>query len=134
MRYYSHVWYNKFIMAANIEIQDDTGLALTSYNFGAVGGSEVEQTKFRIQNVGDTNATNVSLFFQRLNANDGIDYVSMAEDIAGNPGTFSTNVVTVGILTPGEIKYFWGRVAVLSGATPAGNPRQFAAVAQYTGT
>jgi hypothetical protein len=121
-------------MAANIEIQDDTGRALTSFNFGAVNGGANDQRKFRIQNVGNSDAVNVSLFLQRLNANDGLDYAVLAEDINGNPGEFTRNVITVGSLPAGAIKYFWAKVIVPVGTTPAGNPRQFDAVVQYTGT
>ncbi len=121
-------------MAANIEIQNDAGVALTSFDFGAIGGGQSGQYKFRVQNVGDTEATSVSIYLQRLSANDGIDYALIAEDIDGNPGAFAANVLNVGTLAPGAYVYFWAKVIVPAGTTPAGNPRQFDAVVQYTGT
>ncbi len=121
-------------MAANIEIQDDSGNALTSYNFGAIAGNAELGIKFRLQNVGDTDASSVSLFLQRLSANDGLDFAVIAEDIEGNPGTYSPNVINVGSLAAGAIKYFWGKVVVPVATTPAGNPREFDFVVQYTGT
>ena len=121
-------------MAANIEIQSDAGVALTSFNFGAISGGATGQQKFRIQNVGDTDSTSVSLYIQRLSANDGVDYALLAEDIEGNPGEFSANVINLASLAAGAIIYFWAKVIVPVGTTPAGNPRAFDAVVQYTGT
>jgi hypothetical protein len=121
-------------MAANVEIQSDTGYALTSYNFGAINGGALQEHKFRVQNVGNNPATNVQLFLQRLASNDGLDYATLAEDASGNPGTYSRNAIIIGDLAPGQLRYFWAKVTVPSGTTPAGNPRQFDVVVQYTGT
>jgi hypothetical protein len=121
-------------MAANVEIQSDAGVALTSLDFGAIGGNSNEQQKLRVQNIGDTEATSVSVYVQRLAANDGIDYALIAEDIEGNPGAFANNVLNVNTLAPGAYVVFWVQVTIPIGTTPAGNPREFDAVVKYTGT
>lgn len=121
-------------MAANCEIQNDAGQALSSQNFGAIDGNGSQQCKLRVQNVGNAAATSVQLLVQRLASNDGLDFAQLAEDLNGNPGTFSQDVINVGTMQPGDIVYFWAKVAVPANTTPAGNPRQFSLAVNYTGT
>jgi hypothetical protein len=121
-------------MAASIEIQDDTGAPITSANFGAVDGGSNQAIKFTVKNVGDQSATSVQVSIARLASNDGIDFAQIAEDIGGNPGTYGTADLNIGTLAADASADFWVKVAVPTGTTPAGNPRQFDIIATYTGT
>jgi hypothetical protein len=121
-------------MSAILEIENDAGTPITSANFGAVNGGAYQQLKFVLKNIGTDSATSVQLSIAQLAANDGINFVTMATDIAGNPGAFSSAAINVGTLVAAAIFTFWLRVTVPTGATPAGNPRQWDTIATYTGT
>jgi hypothetical protein len=121
-------------MAANLEIQNDVGDAITSYNFGAVNGGSYEEVRLSIENIGDTSASSVQVAVQRLAQNDGIDFASLALDVAGNPGVYSASALNLGTIAANITTYFWAKVTVPTGTTPAGNPRQFDIIATYTGT
>jgi len=121
-------------MAATLEIENDTGAPITSVNFGAVNGGANQALKFRVKNVGDQSATSVQLSIARLASNDGIDFAQIAEDIAGNPGSYGTVILNLGTMIANAYSDFWVKVTVPVGTTPAGNPRQFDIVATYTGT
>lgn len=121
-------------MPAIVELQNDAGTPVTSWNFGAVDGSDFTQTRFRAKNIGSDTATSVSLIIQRLVQNDGIDFVEIAPDSSGNPGVYQTAPLSVGTMAPDDEYYFWLRVSVPNGTTPRGNPRQFQTRVVYTGT
>ena len=120
-------------MAAVIEIENDAGTPITSVNFGAINGGSSQQLKFILKNTGTESATSVQLSVARLASNDGIDYASIAEDFGGNPGAFGTDIINVGTMIAEATKEFWVKVAVLTGTTPAGNPRNFNINCEYTG-
>ena len=120
-------------MAARLEIQDDAGNALTSNNFGAVWGNATTQSKFVLKNVGDNEATSVSIALTRLAQNDGVTFVTIALDVGGNPGTYGTTPLSVGTLAAGASVTFWGKITVPTGATPTGNPRQFSFLVNFSG-
>jgi hypothetical protein len=121
-------------MSAIIEVQNDAGTPITSFNFGAVEGGAYQQAKFIAKNVGNQDASSVSLYAQRLAANDGFDFVQIAPDIEGNPGTFQSGSITIGTLAANAEYTFWVKVTIPSGTTPAGNPRQFDIITEYSGT
>jgi len=121
-------------MAATLEIEDDTGAAITTVNFGAVNGGASQALKFQVKNVGNQVATSVQLSIARLASNDGIDFAQIAEDFGGNPGSYGTTVINLGTMIAGAYISFWCKVTVPIGTTPAGNPRMFDIIAVYTGT
>jgi len=121
-------------MAASIELQDDAGNTITSFNFGAINGDAELALKFQIKNLGDSVANSVSLYAQRLNQNDGLDFVQLAKDNGGSPGTYTTAALDFGSMAANAINVFWAKVTVPLGTTPAGNPRQFDCICEYTGT
>lgn len=121
-------------MPANVEIQSDAGVPLTTWNFGAVGGGASTEQKFKIKNTGSDPATSVGLFVQRLVQNDGVDFITIAPDVAGNPGTYQVGTISVGTLAADDEYFFWVKVTIPEGTTPQGNPRQFDTVVEYTGT
>lgn len=121
-------------MAANLEIQNDAGEPITSVNFGAVDGGGDGEQKLALQNIGDSASASVQLTVRRLAQNDGIDYASLALDIEGNAGEYSAEALAIGDLAANATIYFWVKVTVPAGTTPAGNPRQFDIFATYTGT
>lgn len=121
-------------MPASVEIQSDAGVPITIWNFGAVNGGSFTEQKFQIENVGTDPATSVLVFAQRLVQNDGIDFITIAPDVGGNPGAYQTGSLNVGTLNAGGIYVFWVKVTVPNGTTPQGNPRQFANFVEYNGT
>jgi len=121
-------------MSAIIEIQNDAGEPITSYNFGAVAGGAYQQAKLIAKNVGNQAASSVSLYAQRLSANDGIDFVQIAPDVGGNPGAYQVGSLVVGDLAADTEYAFWVKVTIPTGTTPAGNPRQFDIISEYSGT
>jgi len=123
-------------MAANIELLNDAGEVITSFNFGAIDGGTDLGIKFFVKNIGNTPAQSVRIFAQRLSQNDGLDFVQMALDNGGNPGAYTTNLaegLSIGTLNGNDSQAFWVKVTVPTGTTPAGNPRLFDAVVEYTG-
>ena len=122
-------------MSASITIENNAQSPITTTNFGSlVPGGSAQAYKYYINNVGNSSATNVQISVTRIAQNDAIDYVSIAPDVAGNPGTYSANLLNVGTLAAGASYAFWVRVTVPSGVTPAGNPRLFDIQATYSGT
>jgi hypothetical protein len=121
-------------MAAIIELANDAGVVISSFNFGAIDGGDNLALKFQIRNIGDTDANSVRLFVQRLMQNDGLDFVLLAKDNGGNPGTYTTAALSFGTMIAGATELFWAKVTVPTGTTPAGNPRQFDCIVEYTGT
>jgi hypothetical protein len=124
-------------MAANIELQNDALDVITSFNFGAIDGGDDLAIKFYVKNIGSTDAQSVRVFAQRLAQNDGLDFIQMAFDNGGNPGTYISTLATgldFATLAAGVSQAFWLKVTVPVGTTPAGNPRMFDAVVEYTGT
>lgn len=121
-------------MAATIELENDASAPITSFNWGSIQNGASEQFKFHAKNTGDQSATSILISVTRLNNNDGIDLALLATDVAGNPGSFSASPLNIGTLAPGQSVTFWAKVLVPSGATPAGNPRQFNLQADYQGT
>lgn len=120
-------------MAANVQIQDDAGSPLTSSNYGAINASSNQAKKFRVQNVGNQNADSVQIYLQRLGGNDGLDFAQIAPDADGNPGTYGTANLVIGTMVPDAIVYFWVKATVGANVTPAGNPRQFSILVNYSG-
>lgn len=120
-------------MAARLEFQDDAGVALTSENFGAVSGSGTSERKFVLINSGDNTASDVEVVLSRLAQNDGVTFCQLALDSGGNPGTYTSNTLSIGTLVAGASVTLWGKVTVPAGATPTGNPRQFSVLAYYSG-
>lgn len=121
-------------MAANIEVEDDTGAAITSFNWGGIQDGSLLQFKFLAKNTGDADAESVIIDNERLLQNDGVDLTLLALDAAGNPGAFSATPLNIGTMIPGQVVAFWVKVTVPTGTTPGGNPRQFNVVVDYTGT
>lgn len=123
-------------MSANIEIQNDAGVPVTSHNFGAVRGGESQQAKFKAANVGNQLASSVSIYVQRLGGNDGLDFVKITPDAGGNPSeiNYASSPLSIGDLAAGATYEFWVKVTIPTGTTPAGNPRQFDIIAEYSGT
>jgi hypothetical protein len=121
-------------MAANIELTDDADNIITSFNFGAINGAAELALKFKVKNLGDSDANSVRLYAQRLNQNDGLDFVALAKDNGGNPGVYTTSELDFGTMAAAAIEIFWAKVTVPLGTTPAGNPRQFDCICEYTGT
>ncbi len=121
-------------MSAIIEIQNDAGTPVTSYNLGAVAGGANQAAKFIAKNTGNQSATSVSIYAQRLASNDGFDFVQIAPDVGGNPGAYQTTALSIGTLIADAEYVFWVKVTIPSGTTPAGNPRQFDLLAEYSGT
>ncbi len=124
-------------MASQIELQDDTGESITNFDFGAIDGGDDLEIKFYVKNIGATAANSVRIFAQRLSQNDGLDLIMMAFDNGGNPGTYISTLaegLSFGTIDAGVSQPFWIKVTVPSGTTPAGNPRMFNVVSEYTGT
>lgn len=125
--------YNK-IMAAQLVLTDDAGVVIPSFGFGAIDGGSNSALKFQIMNTGDGPATSVRLSIVRLMQNDGLDFAEISRDNGGNPIEYSDQPIDFGTIAAGETIVFWARVTVPMGTTPAGNPRQFDALVEYTGT
>lgn len=121
-------------MPSTLQLQDDTGTPVTSESFGAIDGADLEEQKFRVENIGDQDATSTIISAVRLASNDGVDFVQIAPDVAGNPGAYASAPLSLGTVAPSDIVNFWVKVAVPGGTTPAGNPRQFDIVLDYNGT
>lgn len=121
-------------MSSTLQLQDDAGAPITSWNFGAINGGASSQQKFRVANVGDQSATSVELSASRIASNDGLDFVLLALDSGGNPGAYASTAIQIGTIAALAYVEFWIKVLVPSGATPAGNPRQFQIVVDYIGT
>lgn len=121
-------------MAATLELQDDTRSPITAWPFGAVADGGSEQFKFFVANVGDSNALSTTISIQTISQNDGINFVQLAPDLSGNPGTFSPNPLVLGTLGSGVAVAFWVKTAVGNGVTPQGNPRYFKIGANWSGT
>ena len=121
-------------MPAQIDLENDAANPITSYNYGSIGGGISEARKFIAANSGNTDAASLSLFINRIAQNDGVDFVQIAPDVAGNPGAFSSAALVVGALAAGASVPFWVQVTVPVGTSPFGNPRQFNVIAEYTGT
>jgi len=128
--------YNE-LMASQIELQDDTGTSITNFDFGAIDGGDDLEIKFYVKNIGATSANSVRVYAQRLSQNDGIDLILMAFDNGGNPGSYISTLsegLAFGTIAAGESQPFWIKVTVPTGTTPAGNPRLFNIMVEYTGT
>jgi hypothetical protein len=121
-------------MAANLEIQNDAGVPITAWNFGTVAGGSSTQAKFYVENTGSNDAESVQIVIERLVQNDGVDYVEIALDSGGNPGTYQTGAINLGTLAAGAQQAFWVRQTIPAGATPQGNTRQFLFGTEYTGS
>lgn len=121
-------------MAATLQLQDDVGNPITAWPFGAVAAGASTQTKFQLANVGDSNATSTTISLEAYSQNDGVNFLQIANDVGGNPGTFGTAPLSLGTLIPGQVVKFWTKIAVTNGVTPQGNPRYFKVEADYTGT
>jgi len=120
-------------MSAQLEFRSDAEEPLTSFNWGAIDASDFEQFQFICKNIGDQDATSVLIEELRLNQNDGIDFVLIAPDVGGNPGSYAASPLNVGTLAPNEEFPFWAKVTVPTGVNPGGNPRQFRIRAGYKG-
>lgn len=120
-------------MSAVVDVQNDAEVTITSDNFGAIAGDAYVQHKFCAKNTGDQDATSVVISISRLSGNDGLDYVLLAPDSGGNPGSYATADLVVGTMVPDAEYWFWVKVTIPLGATPAGNPRQFNILATYSG-
>jgi len=121
-------------MSASVELQSDAGVPITVWNFGAVTGGAFTEQKFIAKNVGTDPADSVLIYAQRLVQNDGIDFITIAPDVAGNPGAYQTGSLNVGTLAADDEYAFWVKVTVPGGTTPQGNPRQFTTLVEYNGT
>lgn len=121
-------------MAATIEIEDDAGSPIGSFDWGAILDNSNEKFKFFAKNTGDRDATSVLISIERLNQNDGVDFALLAPDSGGNPGAFTASPLNIGTLASGARVAFWLKVTVGSGTTPGGNPRQFYSQVDYHGT
>jgi len=121
-------------MAASIELTNDAGQVISSFNFGAINGGEDLALKFQIRNLGDSSANSVRLYVQRLMQNDGLDFVQLAKDNGGSAEEYTTEALDFGTLNAGDTAVFWAKATIPVGTTPAGNPRQFDVFVEYTGT
>jgi hypothetical protein len=122
-------------MSASITIENNAQAPITSANFGSLTpGTTAIAYKYYLANVGDAVASSVQVQATRIASNDGVDYVQIAPDVAGNPGTYSANLLNVGTLAAGASYAFWVQVSVPNGVSPAGNPRLFSISASYSGT
>lgn len=121
-------------MASIIELENDAATPITSFDFGVVDAGANDQAKFFLKNIGDQPATSVRVYFERIAQNDGFDFPLMAQDIGGNPDTFEAGPLVFGTVLAGISTAFWVKVTVPGGTTPAGNPRQFNTVVEYSGT
>ncbi len=121
-------------MPAIITFENDALTPITSENYGSISGGSFTQGRFNATNTGNTNATNLQIIMSRITSNDGVDFLLLAPDVNGNPGTFGTNTLNVGTLIPGGVYWFWTKILVPANASPAGNPRLFNIQAQYSGT
>ena len=121
-------------MPANIVVENDASQPITSSNFGSISGGVTIAKKYRLENQGNAQATSVQVSLQRLLQNDGLDFAHIAPDVAGNAGQYQSGLLNIGTLNPGGVAYFWGQVTVPVGTSPAGNPRQFDIVTEYSGS
>lgn len=121
-------------MPSTLQFQDSSGTPITSESFGSIAGSASQQQRFRCVNIGDQPSTSVFISANRLASNDGVDFVFLALDSAGNPGAYNAQPLPLGDLAPGDIVFFWVKVTVPNGTTPSGNPRQFDVLVDYNGT
>lgn len=121
-------------MSANLVVENDASAPITSTNYGSIGGGDTQQKKFRVENQGDQPATSVQVFLQRLLQNDGLDFSQLALDVNGNAGAYQSGLLNLGTLSPGDVAVFWVQVSVPNGTSPAGNPRQFDIIAEYSAT
>jgi len=121
-------------MAANIQIQDDALDPITTFPFGTIDDGSNAAYKFYVKNTGDTSATSVSATAVRVDGSDGVDFVLLALDSGGNPGTYTASALSLGTIAAGASVAVWAKVTVPSGASPVGNPRQFTLKITYSGT
>lgn len=121
-------------MPANIVVENDASAPITSTNFGSIGGGDTISKKFRLENQGTTEATSVQVSLQQLLQNDGFDFAYIAPDVNGNAGAYKSGLLNVGTVATGAVAYFWVQVTVPVGTSPAGNPRQFDIVTEYSGS
>lgn len=122
-------------MAATLRLLDDSFNVITSENFGAIDAGSNSVVKIYVENYGSTSATSVTLSRARIAQNDGVDYVTFAQDNgSGNPGTYSSADVNLGTVTAGQRIPIWVKATIPLGLTPQGNPRQFNVTLSYRGT
>jgi hypothetical protein len=121
-------------MAANIQLQDDGQDPITYFPYGTISGGANATYKFYVKNVGDTAATSVLVSALRVDGSDGVDFVLLALDVSGNPGSYTASALSLGTLAAGDSIAIWAKVTVPSGTSPAGNPRQWSLAVDYSGT
>lgn len=121
-------------MATNVELQDDAGEPVASFNYGTAQDGLPIIRKHFVKNTGTIAATDISIILARLLSNDGSDFVIFAEDDgSGNPDTFNKTTINVGTLQPMESYPFWVKIQAGNGVSPEGNPRQFRVRVPYRG-
>lgn len=60
---------------------------------------------------------------EALGANDGDDYLQIAPDLAGSPGTWTTDPIVIGDMAVNDLAAVWMRYNIPAGSTQVGNPR-----------
>lgn len=118
-------------MPAELRILDDDGTTVvTTTNEGSVAtpGSSTAK-KFFVNNFGTGDATEVTITPEAFGTNDGIDYLYIAPDSSGSPGTFTQDPIVVGTIAPLASVPFWIQVVHPSGLTADNNPRRANVVA-----
>lgn len=112
-------------MSATLQIQDTASNPLTSNSWGIIAANTNSAVKFFLANIGTDEATDAVLTPLRLGGSDGVDNVSIAPDVSGNPGTYQSIPLTLGTIAAGAKTAFWVKVSAPAFANPSGNPRQF---------
>lgn len=121
-------------MPATLIIENNALVPINTANFGTIPGGNTQRMRLLLTNTGSSTATSVVLSLTRITINDGVDFAQLAPDVAGSPGTFSTNPLTPGTLVAGGQYFFWVEVVVPVGGSPQGNPRNFNIEVDYAGT
>ena len=113
-------------MAADLRILDSDGTTvITSSDQGniATPGNSTAK-KFYVENIGTTQATEVTVSIEAFGTNDGSDYTYTAPDIAGSPGSFGQSDISLGTIAPLATSPFWVQITQPAGLTADFNPRR----------
>lgn len=106
-----------------LEADETTVVTTTNEGNVATAGSSTP-TQFYVNNFGTSNATEVTVSITAVGTNDGEDYLQIAEDVAGSPGTFSQDPIEMGTIAPLASVPFWIQIVQPSGLTANDNPRR----------
>lgn len=111
-------------------LDSDGTTVITSDNLGNIptpGSSD--PTKYYVNNFGTSDSQDTEVTIETFGTSDGANYTYLAPDVAGSPGTFSQDPVSLGTIAPLASAPFWARTVQPTGLTADNNPRRVNVVA-----